>query len=101
MTNVERMARFIGAALPDARVEVDALPGGRAFINVRRPCQFIMVEYRPGRGFGISTASGNSAWSGLGDRPSQSFLGIAAAQRQLSHMFSSRPRAHAVHGSRA
>jgi hypothetical protein len=66
MNELDHLCELIVTRVPEAEIAVDepASPAGAWFVDVSRQGQRAVVEWRPGRGFGVSDGGG-----GYGDGP--------------------------------
>jgi len=53
----ERLLQLVAARQPDAAVDVRTFPSGSFLIDVRLGAEVLVVEHRPGDGYGMSILS--------------------------------------------
>jgi hypothetical protein len=94
MNAIEKMRAELIRSFPGASIELDA-PGDQAgpwFLDVERPgLSPVVVEWRPGRGFGISTPTGDEYGPGADEIYSDSAEALARAVHLIASGESSRP----------
>ena len=76
MKNISELARKLSQALPESQVAVDLTenPRGSSWIDIRSGDHVVTVEYRPGKGYGVSTHDQDD---GLGQGPDEVYAGAA------------------------
>jgi hypothetical protein len=60
MNHFHHLCELIATRIPEAEIAIDEAlsPGGAWFADVSRQGQRAVIEWRPGRGFGVSDSSG-------------------------------------------
>ena len=81
MNAIEKLEKQIGERFPNATLAIDrpAHARGRWFLDVSLRDHAVVVEWRPDKGFGISTPSGDS----YGEGPDEVFPDADAAWRRV------------------
>lgn len=85
MNPIKRMERELHAALPDAHLTLDAPddPAGDWFLDVRRGEQLVVVQWRPDRGFGVTSDTPDA---GYGAGPDEVHDTVEAARDRVAFL---------------
>ena len=86
MNLIEKLQQRIQKKLPDVTAQVDrpTSPEGLWCLDLRKDNQLIVVEWRPGKGFGISAGTG-----GYGEGPDELYGTLAAVEARLRDLLDS------------
>lgn len=86
MNQIEKLQQRIQKKLPDVVIQIDrpANPEGLWCLDLRKDNQLIVIEWRPGKGFGISAGMG-----GYGEGPDEMHATPAAVEARLNDLLNS------------
>jgi len=89
MNSIERLKSAVQNRHPAARVQVDHYRSGKIWFDVRLGNKLVVVEYRPRKGYGVSSLVAGSGWDGYAEVPERTFRRYADVEQyvlgQLGH----------------
>jgi hypothetical protein len=85
MNDIQSLIEILQAQDPDLRLELDRPENPRApwWLDIMRGDRRVVVEWRPGRGFGVSLTDRSDPLSGLFSGPDEVFEDLEAAAHHV------------------